>query len=116
MYMVADKVIKFIEETMKNCRAELTAGGKSLAEVKIQGGIFLGDVLSLLLFEMAMMSLNHILRKCTGGNKLSKSPEKINHLLYMDNIKLFVKNEKELETWTQAVKNIQSGKKDWNPH
>ena len=50
-----------------------------------------------------MMPLNHILRKCTAEYKLSRSQEKINHLMYMD-IKLFAKNEKELETLIHAVK------------
>ena len=49
-----------------------------------------------------MMPVNHILRKCTGGSKISKLQEKINHLMYMDDIKLFVKNE--LETLIQAVR------------
>ena len=44
------------------------------------------------------MPLNHILRKCTAGYKLSRSQEKGNHLMYMDDIKLFAKNEKQLET------------------
>ena len=83
---------------MKNWRVELTAGGKSLAETKIQRGIFKGDALSPLLFIVAIMPLNHTHRKCTDGYKLSRLLEKINHLMYMDDIKLFVKNEKELET------------------
>ena len=83
---------------MKNWRVELTAGGKSLAEKKIQRGIFQGDELSALLFIIAMMPLNHILRKCTARYKLRRLQEKINHLMYMDDIKLFAKNEKELET------------------
>ena len=41
---------------------------------------------------------------CTGGSKLTKSPEKINHRIYMDDIKVFVKNEKDLETFIQAVR------------
>ena len=45
-----------------------------------------------------MVPLNYILRKCTVGYKLSKSLENIYHLMYMDDIKLFAKNEKELET------------------
>ena len=79
---------------MKNWRVKLTAGGKSLTETKIQRGIFQGDALSLLLFAIAMMPLNHILRKCTAGYKLSRSQEKINHLMYVDDIKLFAKNKK----------------------
>ena len=43
---------------MKTWRAELTAGGKSLAETKIQRGIFRGDALSPLLFIIATMPLN----------------------------------------------------------
>ena len=73
---------------------ELTAGGQNLAAVKILRDIFQGDALSLLLFVIAMMPLNHILRKCTAGYKLSKSQEQNNYLMYMDDIKLFAKNEK----------------------
>ena len=83
---------------MKTLRVELTAGGRSLAETKIKRGIFQGYALSPLLFIIAMMPLNCILRKCTDGYKLSRSREMINHLMYMDDIKLFAKNEKELET------------------
>ena len=49
-----------------------------------------------IIIMIAMMPLSHILRKCIGGCKLTKSQEKINHLIYMDNIKLFAKKEKEL--------------------
>ena len=76
MNKIPDEVIKFIEKTMKNWKVELTAGGKSLAEVKIHRDIFLGDALLILLFIIAKMPLNHILRKGAGGYKLQKSQEK----------------------------------------
>ena len=76
----------------------MTARGSCLAEAKVQRGIFQGDALSSLLFIIVMMPLYHILRKCTARYKLSKSQEKINQLMYMDDIKLFAKNEKDLET------------------
>ena len=95
---------KLHRKTMKNWRVELTARGKSLAETKIQRGIFQGDALSPLLFIIAMMPLNDIFRKCTPGYKLSRSQEKVNHLMYMDGIKLLAKNEKELETLVHAVR------------
>ena len=100
MYKISHEVINFIEKTMKTWRVELTTGGRSLAETKIQRGIF-QEALSPLL---AMMPLNQILRKCIAGYKLSRSQEKINHLMYMDDIKLFAKNEKELETLIHAVR------------
>ena len=69
MYKISDEVIKFIKKTMKTCRVELAAGGRSLLEAKIQRGIFQGDVLPPLLFIIAMMQLNHILRKYRAGYK-----------------------------------------------
>ena len=104
MYKILDEVINFIKKTMKTWRVELTAGGRRFVEAKILGGIFQGDALSPLLFIIAMMPLSHILRKCIDGYKLSGSQEKINQLMYMDDIKLFAKNEKELETLIHAVR------------
>ena len=104
MCEISHETINFIEKTMKNWRFELTAGGKSLAETKIQRGIFQGDALSLLQFIIAMMLLNHILRKCSAGYKLSRSREKINHPMYIDDIKLSAKKEKELETLIHTVR------------
>ena len=39
-----------------------------------------------------------------GRIQLSRLQEKINHLIYMDDIKLFAKNEKELETLIHTVR------------
>ena len=50
------------------------------------------------------MPLNHILRKYTAGYKLRRSQEKVNHLMYMDDIKLFAKNEKEVEILIRTVR------------
>ena len=70
----------------------MTTGEKSFAEVKIQSGIFHREALSPLLIVIAMKLLNHITRKFIAGYKLSKSQEKIKHLMYMDDIKLFTKD------------------------
>ena len=99
MYKISDEVIKFIEKTMETLWVESTVGEKSLAEIKIQRGIFQEVALSPLLFVIAMMPLNYILRKCT---KCATSKEKINPLMCMGNIKLFAQNEKELDNIIQA--------------
>ena len=90
---------------------ELTAGRKSLAKVKILRGIFQGDVLSPLLFVIAIMPLNHILKKCTGGYKFHKSQEKINPLMYTDDIKLCQKR-KRIGNLNTGSENIPSGLRD----
>ena len=55
------------------------------------------------------MSLNYILRKCTGAYKFTKSQEKINHLMYMDDIKWYEKNENKNGDSYINNKNIQPG-------
>ena len=55
------------------------------------------------------MLLNHKLRKCTTGYKRGKSQEKINQLMYMDDIKFFAKNKKELDT---LIHNIHPRRRD----
>ena len=89
IYKIYDKNINFITEAMKNRKVELTAGRKALTEVKILRGIFQRDVFSPLLFVIA----THTLRKCTGAYKFTKSLEKINHLMWKDDIKLFAKKQ-----------------------
>ena len=79
MYKISHEVINFIEKTMQTWRVELTAGVRSLAETKIQRGIFQVYALSSLLFIRAVMPLNYILRKCAAGYKLSRLQEEINH-------------------------------------
>ena len=103
MYKIPDQIVQFIEKTMLTWSVELTTEGQSLAEVKIQRGIFQGDTLLPLLFVIPM-PLNHILRKCTAAYKLIKMHEKINHLRYMDDIKLFAKSERGLKTSLQTVR------------
>ena len=88
---------------MKKWKEELITGGKILTGVEIQRDIFQGDVLSPFLLAIAMMALNNMLRKCTRDYKFAKSWENINHLMYMDNIKVFRKNEKGLETQIETI-------------
>ena len=75
---------------------ELTCAQEVLGGVKIMRGIFQGDSLSLLLFVSALIPLTHILRKSKPGYEFSGSGEKINYLLYMDDLKLYRIIEKEL--------------------
>ena len=113
MYKTSDEVKRFTERAMKNWRLELTAERRNFAEAKVQRGIFQGDALSPLLLIIAMMPFNHILRKCTAGYKLSKSQEKINKIMYMDDIKLFAKMKQDWKLlYTQLEYTIRT--QGWN--
>ena len=50
-----------------------------------------------------MMPFNYILRECTGSDKFIKPQEKVNHIMYMNDITIFVKNE-EQEILIQTIR------------
>ena len=67
-----------------------------MAKVNIRRGIFQGDSLSPLLFVISMIPLTHVLRKDNARHTLGGG-EKINHLLFMDDLKLYGKSENEIK-------------------
>ena len=76
---------------MKPWRVELTYGSETLGEVPIKRGIFEGDALSPLLFVISLIPLTHILRTANPGYEF-RTGEMINHLLFVDNLKLYSKS------------------------
>ena len=51
----------------------------------------------------ALIPLNLSLRKAKAAYEFSGSKEKIDHLLFMDDLKLYSRNEKELDSIVQAI-------------
>ena len=88
---------------MKTWKTELTSGNEVLGEVEIKRGIFQGDTLSPLLFVLAMIPLTLVLRKAKAHYEFTNG-EKINHLFFMDDLKLFARNEKALNSLVQTVR------------
>ena len=106
IYGAEDNTINFLKNTMANWNTILTCSGKRLAQVKIKRGIFQGDSLSPLLFIIAMMPMTRALEKLESGYQLKKGGQRINHLMYMDDIKLFGKNKEQIDTLIQTVRII----------
>ena len=82
----------------------LFAGNSEVREVDIKRGIFQGDSLSPLVFVFALISLSLILRKGKAAYEFSGSRETINHLLFMDHLKLYSHNEKGLGSLVHTIR------------
>ena len=79
---------------MNNWETELTESGKILGTVNIKRAIFQGDSLSPLLFIVTLIPLSMVLQEVKAGYDLGKRKGFLNHLLFMDDLKLFGKNDK----------------------
>ena len=104
IYGAEENTIRFLKNTMPNWKTILTSSGTRLAEVNIRRGIFQGDSLSPLLFIVAMIPMTRVLERMEVGYQLKKGGSRINHLMFMDDIKLFGRGTKEIDTLVQTVR------------
>ena len=81
----------------------LFSGYSGLGEVEIKWGIFQGDFFSPLVFVLALIPLSLILKKSKVAYEFSESKEKINHLLFVDDLKLYSRSKKGLDSLVQTV-------------
>ena len=103
MVGLADNMIGLIKQSMNKCKTNLYADGKLLGLVPIRRGIFQGDSFSPLLFVIALSPLTHILREAAMGYHLEKNGAKVNHLFFMDDLKLYGKNDKEIDSLIKTL-------------
>ena len=81
----------------------LNIGGTKVKveDIGIKRGIFQGDSLSPVWFCLALNPLSNILNKMKCGYKIEEEQRAgycLSHLLYMDDIKLYAKNQKEIDS------------------
>ena len=100
----ANNIQALIRNSMPKWKTVLSSEGEALGEVSINRGIFQGDSLSPLLFVIIMIPLSIILRKIKAGYKMNKNSDMINHLLFMDDLKLYASNKNQLHTLVNTVK------------
>ena len=55
------------------------------------------------MFALALIPLSLILKNAKAAHEFSESKEKINHLLFMDDLKLYSRSEKGLDSLVQTV-------------
>ena len=84
---VAENIKTLLVNSIEKWKVMLCSGNSGLGEVEIKRGIFQGDSLSPFVFVLVLISLSWILRKAKAAYEFSESKEKINHLLFMDDLK-----------------------------
>ena len=82
----------------------LTSGGAEIGQVVIGRGIFQGDSLSPLLFILVMLPLTQVLPKIKAGYKMARGMRSSDHLLFMDDLKLYGATKDQLDSLIHAVK------------
>jgi hypothetical protein len=110
LYRVSEIFINFLQQSMKNWNLWLYCNGKQLCNITVKRGIFQGDSLSPLLFIMTLFPLSDVVLNKTWGYQMKLSDESepegitVNHLLYMDDIKLYAKSVAQLKKMIAEVK------------
>ena len=74
-----------------------------LGEVDVKRGIFQGNSLLSLFFILSMLTLSLILRKVNGSYDWRKKEYKLNHLLFMNDLKHFSKSEEQMDTLVKTI-------------
>ena len=92
---VAGNLKGFLVNSIQDWKTVLTATSKMLSEFHIRQRIFQGDSLSPLHFIIGMIPLSILLKREKLGYLFGPDGKLINHLLFMDNLKLFGCSKKE---------------------
>jgi hypothetical protein len=103
MFGCASNITKFIGRSMEMWKTELISNGEKLGCVGIRRGIFQGDSLSPLLFVLCLIPLTLILREAEMGYIMKDKKTKINHLLYMDDLKVYGKSEVQMGSLVSSI-------------
>ena len=102
MAQVPENVTIFLHRSMRNWKTDVMR--ESLGTVNIKGGISQGESLSPLILAICMIPLSKVLRKAKTGYSLGDV--KINHLLFMDNLKMFATNKNKIDILVSTVQVI----------
>lgn len=107
IYKVSPTIIGFLERAMRERKTEMqlfySNGSIKTGKIAIKRGIFQGDPLPSQLFCVSLVPLSNMLNREKLGYEIQKSTF-INHLLYMDDLKLFAKDDGKLDQELSMVK------------
>ena len=104
----ARNIIEILKRSMQSQRTFLFSGKNKQGKVNIRRSIFQGNFLSPFLFAVALIAVTIILKRLKQEYSFGKRKERLNHLLFINNLKLYGSNDSETESLVKVVK-IMSG-------
>ena len=103
MVGITNNVMNLFENSKETWRTELITCKETLGEVDIRRGIFQGDSFSPFLFLVVLIPISIILNEI-DLRYVTRQNQKLNHLLFMDDLKQYPKSERELDSLIQTVR------------
>ena len=103
MVGITNNVMNLFENSKETWRTELITCKETLGEVDIRRGIFQGDSFSPILFLVVLIPISIILNEI-DLRYVTRQNQKLNHLLFMDDLKQYPKSERELDSLIQTVR------------
>ena len=104
LFRVAETIKSLSVNNMETWNVMLCSGSSELDQGEIKPDILQGDSLSPFVLVLVLTSLSLILRNTKAAYEFSVSKEKINHLLFMDDLKLYSRSEKGLDSLARTVR------------
>ena len=95
-----------LKSTMIDWKTDLISGDTKLGEININRDIFQGDFLSPLLFALSLIPLTLVLRQMEQRYSFRKGKRKLNHVLFMDDLKLYGNNQNEIDGLVKIVDEV----------
>ena len=103
MFEIAENLRTFLQKSKQGLRLLLATNGENLLEVNVKKEVFQGDSQLPLLFILSMVLLFFIFKKVNACYKWEKKEYKLNHLLFIDDLKVYAKNEEQTNTIKRTV-------------
>ena len=104
-----DNIIKFVERMLINQKTTLIMNRDEVGRVQINKGLLQGDSLSPLLFVIAMEPLSRCLNKNCVKVRAGQTDLETNHLIFIDDIKLFANDKNTLKELCDRTKEVLEG-------
>ena len=99
LFGVAENIKTLLVPSMDKWRVKLRAGNSKLGEAGTKR-----ESLSPSVFDSPLIPLSFILRRAKAAYEFPGRKEKINHFLFMDGLKLYSRNENELDSLVHTIR------------